>query len=43
MYINGKLVDAVSGEKKQVICPGTGEVVGEIAWGGKGDSHFHGL
>lgn len=38
MYINGKLVDAVSGKKEKVECPGTGEIVGEIAWGGKADA-----
>ncbi len=40
MYINGELVDAVSGNKQSVICPGTGEVVGEIAWAGKEDAEL---
>lgn len=40
MYIDGKLVDAASGEKKEVICPGTGESVGEIAWAGKADAEM---
>ncbi|WP_297090355.1 NAD-dependent succinate-semialdehyde dehydrogenase [uncultured Draconibacterium sp.] len=40
MYINGKLVDAVSGEKEPVICPGTGEVIAQIAWGGKDDAEL---
>ncbi len=38
MYIDGKLVDAVSGEREKVECPGTGEIIGEIAWGGKQDA-----
>nr|WP_319273198.1 NAD-dependent succinate-semialdehyde dehydrogenase [uncultured Draconibacterium sp.] len=38
MYIDGKLVDAVSGARENVECPGTGEIVGEIAWGGKEDA-----
>ncbi len=40
LYIDGKLVDSVSGEKKQVICPGTGEVIGEVAWAGKADAEL---
>ncbi len=40
MYIDGKLVDAVSGAREQVICPGTGEVVGHIAWAGKEDAEL---
>lgn len=40
LYINGELCDAVSGEKKQVICPGTEEVVAEIAWAGKNDAEL---
>jgi len=40
MYINGKLIDSVASKKEQVICPGTGEVVGEIAWGGKDDAEL---
>lgn len=38
LYINGKLVDAVSGEKEKVECPGTGEIIAEIAWAGKEDA-----
>lgn len=38
MYINGKLVDAVSGMREKVECPGTGQSVAEIAWGGKADA-----
>lgn len=40
MYIDGKLVDAVNGSKEKVICPGTGEAVGEIAWAGKEDAEL---
>lgn len=40
MYIDGKLVDAVSGARENVECPGTGEIVGEIAWGGKEDAEL---
>lgn len=38
LYIDGKLVDASSGEKKDVICPGTEEVVGQVAWSGRSDA-----
>ena len=40
LYIGGELLDAVSGERKQVICPGTEEAVAEIAWGGKKDGEL---
>ncbi|HUX58947.1 MAG TPA: aldehyde dehydrogenase family protein [Bacteroidales bacterium] len=40
LYIDGELLDAVSGERKQVICPGTEEAVAEIAWGGKKDGEL---
>lgn len=40
MYIDGKLVDSVSGAKENVECPGTGEIVGEIAWAGKEDAEL---
>lgn len=40
LYINGELRDAVSGERKQVICPGTEESVAEIAWAGKEDAEL---
>lgn len=32
LNINGKLVNADSGARKSIECPGTGNVVGEIAW-----------
>jgi succinate-semialdehyde dehydrogenase/glutarate-semialdehyde dehydrogenase len=40
LYIDGKLVDAASGEKKQVICPATEASVAEVAWAGKEDAEF---
>lgn len=40
MYIDGNLVDSISGEKKEVICPGTGEIAGEVAWAGKADAEL---
>ncbi len=40
MYIGGKLVDAISGEKHKVICPATEEEVGEIAWAGVEDAQL---
>jgi len=40
MYIDGKLVDAVSGAREKVLCPGTGEIIAEIAWAGKEDAEF---
>lgn len=40
MYIDGKLVDAVNSSKEEVICPGTGEVIAEIAWAGKEDAEL---
>jgi len=40
LYIGGKLLDAVSGAKKEVICPATNEVVGEVAWAGKEDAEI---
>jgi len=40
LYINGELVDSVNHERKPVVCPGTEETVGEIAWGGKQDAEL---
>lgn len=37
MYVAGKLMDALNGAREQVICPGTGEVIAEVAWAGKED------
>lgn len=38
LYIDGQLVDAESGEREGVICPATGEVIGQIAKAGKADA-----
>ncbi len=38
LYIGGQLLDAVSGARKQVVCPATDEVVGEVAWAGVEDA-----
>jgi len=40
MYIDGKLVDAVSNSREKVECPGTGEIIAEVAWGGKDDAEL---
>ena len=39
LYINGELVDAVSGEKADVICPATGESIAQVALAGAADAH----
>ena len=38
LYLNGQLKDAASGQVHPVICPGNGETVAEIAWGGQADA-----
>ena len=38
LYVNGELVDAKNGERKDVICPGTEEAIAEIAWAGRADA-----
>jgi len=38
LYINGELVDAVSGQKEDVICPATGEAIAQVAKAGKEDA-----
>ncbi|MBU2950988.1 NAD-dependent succinate-semialdehyde dehydrogenase [Tamlana agarivorans] len=38
LYIDGELVDAVSGERGDVICPATGEVIAQVARAGKEDA-----
>ncbi|UMB54078.1 NAD-dependent succinate-semialdehyde dehydrogenase [Lutibacter sp. A64] len=38
LYIDGQLVDAVSGEKADVICPATGEVIAQVAKASKADA-----
>ncbi len=40
MYIGGKLVDSLSGKRKQVICPATEEIIAEIASGGVADAEL---
>ncbi len=40
LYINGELVDSADKKIHQVVCPGTEEVVAEIAWGGKKDAEL---
>lgn len=40
LYIGGKLVDAVSKKKRQVICPANDEQVAEIAWAGIEDAEL---
>ncbi|WP_298363590.1 aldehyde dehydrogenase family protein [uncultured Lutibacter sp.] len=38
LYIDGQLVDAESGEREDVICPATGEVIAQIAKAGTADA-----
>lgn len=38
LYIDGQLVDAVSGLKQDVVCPATGEVIAQVAKAGKEDA-----
>ena len=38
LYIDGHLVDADSGEREDVICPATGEVIAQVAKAGKADA-----
>ncbi|MEN6363405.1 MAG: NAD-dependent succinate-semialdehyde dehydrogenase [Bacteroidales bacterium] len=40
LYIGGELRDAISGAKKDVICPATNEVVGQVAWAGVEDAEL---
>lgn len=37
LYINGKFVDAISEEKKEAICPATGQAFASYAYAGEGD------
>lgn len=39
-YINGALIDAVENNKFDVVCPGTDEVVAQVAWAGKKDAEL---
>lgn len=38
LYIDGALCDATGGRRHAVACPGTEEMVGEIAWAGREDA-----
>jgi len=38
LYIDGELRDAAGGERFEVICPGTAQPAGEIAWASKADA-----
>lgn len=38
LYINGELTDAESGQRLEVVCPATGEVIAEIAEAGEADA-----
>ena len=38
LYIGGELKDSANGARRTVICPGTGESVGEIAWATREDA-----
>jgi len=38
LYIGGELVDSVSGEREDVICPATGEVIAQVAKAGTADA-----
>lgn len=40
MYIGGQLVDAISGKRREVICPATDKSIGEIAWSSVEDAQF---
>jgi len=40
LYLDGKLKDSSSGQKKDVICPATEEKVAEIAWATKADAEL---
>ena len=41
MYaIRSYYVDAVSNSREKVECPGTGEIIAEVAWGGKDDAEL---
>lgn len=38
LYIDGELVDAASGEQRDIICPATEASVAKVAWAGKEDA-----
>jgi succinate-semialdehyde dehydrogenase/glutarate-semialdehyde dehydrogenase len=38
LYLDGQLREAASGARRDVLCPGTGEVIATIAWAGRADA-----
>ena len=38
LYIDGQLIDSASGEREDIICPATGEVIAQVAKAGKVDA-----
>lgn len=40
LYLDGELVDSCSGERKAVVCPGTEDLVAEIAWASTADAEM---
>ena len=38
LYIDGELVNAQEDNTREVICPGTGQAVGTVAWAGRADA-----
>jgi succinate-semialdehyde dehydrogenase/glutarate-semialdehyde dehydrogenase len=40
LYVGGKLIDSVSGERRTIYCPATEEAVADIAWAGKEDARI---
>lgn len=40
LYIDGKLIDASSGEKYNVVCPANGEVIAQVAKAGEKDAEM---
>ncbi len=38
LYIDGELIDSENGEREDVVCPATGEVIAQIAKAGKADA-----
>ncbi|MEO1447974.1 MAG: aldehyde dehydrogenase family protein, partial [Bacteroidota bacterium] len=40
LYIGGKLIDAASGQRQEIICPGSEDVVAEVAWAGTADAEL---
>ena len=38
LYIGGELIDAASGDKQDIICPASNEIIATIAWTGEKDA-----